>query len=52
MIELLETGRISAAPLITHRMKLEEFERGLNIMVGRMEGVCKIVFLPDEEDWT
>jgi len=46
VIEILEAGKISTAPLITHRMKLEEFEKGLDIMVNRRDAVCKVVFFP------
>lgn len=46
VINLLETGKITSKPLITHRLKLEEFEKGLELMINRREGVIKVIVIP------
>jgi len=45
-IDLHERGMITAAPIITHRLPLTEFNRGVEIMRGRMENVLKVVLEP------
>jgi len=46
VIELLESGRIETRSLISHRMKLEDFEKGIDIMVNRKENACKVILNP------
>lgn len=46
IIELLESGKIETRSLISHRMKLEDFEKGIDIMVNRKENACKVILLP------
>lgn len=45
-ISLLESGKVKAKPLISHRMKLAEFEKGLKIMEQRKENVMKVILTP------
>jgi 2-desacetyl-2-hydroxyethyl bacteriochlorophyllide A dehydrogenase len=46
VIYMLETGKIEVKSLISHVMKLEDFEEGLDIMVSRRDNACKIIFNP------
>ena len=46
VIHLLDTGQITSAPLVSHRMGLLDFEKGLDIVIHRREKVCKVVIEP------
>lgn len=46
VIGMLESGRIETRSLISHVLKLEEFERGLDIMVNRKGNACKVILTP------
>jgi len=43
---LHEAGRITAAPLITHRLPLSDFVKGIEIMRNRTGGAIKVVLEP------
>jgi 2-desacetyl-2-hydroxyethyl bacteriochlorophyllide A dehydrogenase len=46
VIHLLDTGKITSSPLVTHRMGLLDFEKGLDTVINRKENVCKVVIEP------
>jgi len=39
-------GKIETRTLISHRLKLDDFEKGLDIMVNRKENACKVILVP------
>ena len=43
-LELIESGRIKAAELVTHRFSLEEAERAFD--VAKSKAGCKVLFVP------
>lgn len=45
-IDLHERGLITAKPLITHRLPLSEFEKGIDIMRNRTDNAIKVVLEP------
>lgn len=45
-LELMQTGRINVKDLISHKLPLEEFERGLKIMETHSEPAMKILIMP------
>jgi D-arabinitol dehydrogenase (NADP+) len=45
-IELLKNKRIQVKPLISHRLPLAEFERGVNLIKNKQENVKKVLILP------
>lgn len=45
-IELLKTGRINVKPLVTHKLPLSEFQRGMEIFTKRMENAIRVVLIP------
>ena len=45
-IELHERGKVTAAPLITHRLPLEDFVEGIEIMRNRTDNALKVVLEP------
>jgi threonine dehydrogenase-like Zn-dependent dehydrogenase len=45
-IGLHERGLVRAAPLITHRLPLAEFEKGFDIVRNRKDNVLKIILEP------
>lgn len=45
-IKLLEDKRLKLDDLITHRLPLEETERGFSLMESRVEGVMRVVLCP------
>ena len=45
-IDLHERGVVSAKPLITHRLPLESFEEGVEIMRNRTDNAIKVVLKP------
>ena len=46
-VELLRTGKIDVAPLLSHQLALADFPRGLNLIETRMEGVRKVMIRPN-----
>ena len=46
-LDLLKSGRISLAGLVSHRLPLAEFERGIYILKNGLEGVRKVQILPN-----
>lgn len=46
VIHLIESGQISTDLLVSHRLKLTEFEKGLDIVINRRENVCKVIIEP------
>ncbi len=46
LIRMIETGQIDLTPLITHRMKLNDIQRGYEIFENRTEPVIKIAVTP------
>ena len=45
-INLHECGKITAKPLITHRLALEDFGKGVEIMRNRIDNAVKVVLVP------
>ena len=45
-ISLHERGMVSSTPLITHRLPLEEFSRGVRISKERIDGAIKVIIEP------
>jgi 2-desacetyl-2-hydroxyethyl bacteriochlorophyllide A dehydrogenase len=46
-VELLKNGKIDVAPLVSHQLPLEEFAKGVEIIEKGLEGVLKVVILPE-----
>lgn len=46
VIEMLDSGIIETRSLISHEMKLEDFEKGLELMVGHKEKTLKVILKP------
>lgn len=46
-VRLLASGSIDVAPLISHRLELEEFEKGLELMESGADSVMKVHVLPN-----
>lgn len=47
-VELLKNGKIDVAPLISHQLPLEYFAKGVEIIEKGLEGVLKVVILPEQ----
>jgi len=47
-IALLEAGKIEVSGLISHRLPLSEFERGVNLIEKGDDSVKKVMILPQE----
>jgi L-iditol 2-dehydrogenase len=45
-IDLHERGKVTAAPLITHRLPLSQFVDGIDIMRNRTDNAIKVVLEP------
>jgi D-arabinitol dehydrogenase (NADP+) len=45
-VDLLTSGRIRVAELISHRLPLEEFQRGIELIEAGLENVRKVMILP------
>jgi len=45
-IDLHQRGKVTAAPLITHRLPLSEFVKGIEIMRNRTDNAIKVVLEP------
>lgn len=46
VIEMLESGKIETKTLISHVLGLEDFEKGLDMMVNRKDNACKVILVP------
>ena len=46
VLSRLEAGGIKPSKLITHRLSLEELDKGLDIMHNKTEDYCKIMIYP------
>lgn len=47
-LSLLSAGLINVEDLITHRLPLEEFERGISLMKDKNECTMKVMICPDD----
>jgi threonine dehydrogenase-like Zn-dependent dehydrogenase len=45
-LKLIEGGRVSVAPLITHRFALQDFEKAFDLLSTRKEPVVKVMLKP------
>lgn len=43
---LLESGKLDVSPVITHKVRLEEFEKGFDLMTQRPKVSGKVILLP------
>jgi threonine 3-dehydrogenase len=43
---LLESGGLDVSPVITHRVRLEEFEKGFSLMTERPKVSGKVILIP------
>ena len=46
-IDLLRSGKIRVEQLVSHHLPLEEFQRGIEVIEGGLEGVKKVQILPN-----
>ena len=46
-VSLLEKGKIDVTPLISHQLPLEDFVKGVETIEKGIEGVLKVVILPE-----
>jgi D-arabinitol dehydrogenase (NADP+) len=44
---LLKSGRVAVEGLISHRLPLESLERGIHLLEGGLEGVKKVMIVPN-----
>jgi len=47
-VALLASGRIQVAGLISHRLPLEDFQHGIELIEGGLENVRKVMILPEK----
>jgi D-arabinitol dehydrogenase (NADP+) len=47
-IALLQSGQVDVSSLISHRLPLEEFPRGIELIEKGLEGVKKVLIMPDQ----
>jgi 2-desacetyl-2-hydroxyethyl bacteriochlorophyllide A dehydrogenase len=47
-VRLLESGKIDVSPLVSHRLPLEEFERGIELIEKGLEDVLKVMIIPEQ----
>ncbi len=45
---LLKSGQVEVEPLISHRLPLKDFERGVHLIEEGLEGVKKVLLLPND----
>jgi threonine dehydrogenase-like Zn-dependent dehydrogenase len=45
-VALLQSGQVDVSGLISHQLPLDEFERGVELIEGGLEGVKKVLILP------
>ncbi len=46
-LDLLRSGRINVDQLVSHRLPLEEFQRGIEVIERGAENVKKVQILPN-----
>ncbi len=46
-VDLLQTGRIDVSDIISHRLPLEEFEHGIQLIEEKKENVEKVLIMPN-----
>ena len=46
-VRLLEEGKINVTPLISHQLPLEDFEKGVETIEKGLDGVLKVMILPE-----
>ena len=46
-VELLKNGKIDVVPLVSHQLPLEDFVKGVETIEKGLEGVLKVVILPE-----
>jgi len=46
-IDLLKNKQINVKPIISHRLPLAEFERGVNLIKNKQENVIKVIITPN-----
>jgi len=46
-VELLRSGRIDVSKLVSHRLPLEAFQHGIELIEGGREGVMKVMVIPN-----
>ena len=47
-VDLLVSGHIHVAELISHRLPLEDFQHGIELIEGGLENVRKVMILPEK----
>lgn len=47
-LELIQRGLVQVAPLITHRMALDDFARAWEVTHGRKDGAIRVMMHPEE----
>ncbi|MDR2021202.1 MAG: zinc-dependent alcohol dehydrogenase family protein [Treponema sp.] len=47
-VRLLESGKIDVSSLVSHQLPMEEFTRGIELLEKGLEGVLKVVILPEK----
>jgi threonine dehydrogenase-like Zn-dependent dehydrogenase len=47
-VSLLKSGKISVGDLVSHKLPLEEFQRGVEMIENSVENVRKVMILPNE----
>jgi threonine dehydrogenase-like Zn-dependent dehydrogenase len=45
-LRIVESGRLDVRPLITHTLRLEEFEKAFDLLGNRPEPVVKVILRP------
>lgn len=46
LMEVVASGRLETRPLVTHRLKLDQIEKGYDLFANRRDGVLKIAITP------
>jgi len=46
LMEVVESGRIDARPLVTHRFKLDDIETAYDLFAHQRDGVLKVAITP------
>ncbi|MCL2250020.1 MAG: zinc-binding dehydrogenase [Oscillospiraceae bacterium] len=50
VLNMMATGQLNVKDMITHKFPLEDFDKALDIFVGRKENVVKVVLLPNGDE--
>ena len=45
-LRIIESGRLDVRPLVTHTLRLEEFEKAFDLLTNRPEPVVKVILRP------